>query len=125
MQPMRDDDQQSLRVSVTVPNYNGVRFLSRTLECLESQTYADLEVIVIDGGSTDGSVELIESWAERLPMRWVSEPDSGQAEAINKGFRMASGEVIAVDPPQDIARGHAKSLVDGLGLPRIGLRDPA
>ncbi len=82
------------RVSVVVPNFNGVRFLSRTMESLESQTYADIEVIVIDGASTDGSLELIKTWAERLPMRWLSEPDSGQAEAINKGFRMATGEVM-------------------------------
>jgi glycosyltransferase involved in cell wall biosynthesis len=79
---------------VVVPNFNGARFLPRTLASLEAQSYPRVEVIVIDGGSTDGSVELIEDWAERLPMRWISEPDSGQAEAINKGFRMATGEVM-------------------------------
>jgi glycosyltransferase involved in cell wall biosynthesis len=83
-----------LRVSVVVPNYNGVRFLPRTLASLESQTCADVEVIVVDGASTDDSVKLIESWADRLPMRWISEPDSGQAEAINKGFRMATGDIM-------------------------------
>ena len=81
-------------VSVIVPNFNGARFLPRTLASLDTQTYPELEVIVIDGGSTDGSLEIIREWAERLPLRWVSEPDSGQAEAINKGFRMATGEVM-------------------------------
>ena len=81
-------------MSVVVPNFNGARFLPRTLASLEAQSYPRIEVTVIDGGSTDGSVELIEEWAERLPMRWISEPDSGQAEAINKGFRMASGDIL-------------------------------
>jgi len=79
---------------VVVPNFNGVRFLPRTLASLEAQSYPRIEVIVIDGGSTDGSVELIEEWAERVPLRWISEPDSGQAEAINKGFRMATGDIM-------------------------------
>lgn len=83
-----------LSVSVVVPNFNGVRFLSRTLESLELQSYPDLDVIVVDGASTDGSVELIKKWAERLPVRWVSEPDSGQAAAINRGLRMATGDVM-------------------------------
>jgi len=83
-----------LRVSVVVPNFDGARFLPRTLASLESQTYTDIEVIVVDGASTDDSVKLIENWADRLPMHWISEPDSGQAEAINKGFRMATGDVM-------------------------------
>jgi glycosyltransferase involved in cell wall biosynthesis len=82
------------RVSVVVPNFNGARYLPCTFASLISQTYVDTEVVVVDGASTDGSVQLIESWAERLPLRWISEPDSGQAEAINKGFRMATGEVM-------------------------------
>ncbi len=77
-----------------MPNFNGARFLRRTFASLEAQSYPRIEVIVIDGGSTDGSLELIEEWAERIPLRWISEPDSGQAAAINKGFRMATGEVM-------------------------------
>lgn len=84
----------SLRVSVVVPNYNGARFLPRTLASLHSQTHGNFEVIVVDGASTDNSVTLVEEWADRLSIRLISEPDSGQAEAINKGFRMATGEVV-------------------------------
>ena len=69
-----------------MPNFNGVRFLFRTFESLEAQSYPRIEVIVIDGGSTDGSVELIEEWAERLPMRWISEPDSGRQRRSTKDF---------------------------------------
>ena len=83
-----------LRVSVIVPNFNGAAFLSRTLASIEAQVYPDIEVIVIDGGSSDGSLDIIADWADRVNLRWVSEPDSGQAEAINKGFRMATGEVM-------------------------------
>ena len=83
-----------LEVSVIVPNFNGAAFLPRTLASIEAQTYPDIEVIVMDGGSTDGSLEIIADWADRLSLRWVSEPDSGQPEAINKGFRMADGEVM-------------------------------
>ena len=86
--------ETELRVSVIVPNFNGAAFLGRTLASLEAQTWREFEVIVVDGGSTDGSLEIIREWADRLPMRWLSEGDSGQAEAINKGFRMASGEVL-------------------------------
>lgn len=83
-----------LRVSVIVPNFNGAAFLPRTLASIEAQTYPSIEVIIIDGGSTDGSLEIIADWADRLSLRVVSEPDSGQPEAINKGFRMAGGEVM-------------------------------
>jgi glycosyltransferase involved in cell wall biosynthesis len=58
------------------------------------QTYPNIELIVIDGGSTDGSVEIIRRYADRLAY-WSSEKDSGQADAINKGFRHARGEVLA------------------------------
>jgi glycosyltransferase involved in cell wall biosynthesis len=81
-------------VSVVVPNYDGEAFLRRTLASIEAQTYPEIEIIVVDGGSTDGSLEIIAEWADRLPLRWISEPDSGQAEAINKGFRLATGEVM-------------------------------
>ena len=94
MSPTCDTAEPRLLVSIVVPNLNGASFLPMTLASLGAQTYPEIEVVVVDGGSTDGSLDIIRHWADRLPMRWISEPDSGQAQAINKGFRMANGEVL-------------------------------
>ncbi|PWB67737.1 MAG: glycosyltransferase [Holophagae bacterium] len=80
--------------TVVVPNLNNARFLQRTLDSIAAQSVPDLDVVIVDGGSTDGSVEIIRSWAEANGARWISEPDGGQAQAINKGFRMARGEIV-------------------------------
>ncbi len=77
--------------SIVVPSYNQARFLDETLSSLLGQEDADIEVLVVDGGSTDGSVDIIRRYADRLAW-WVSEPDRGQSHALNKGFQRASGE---------------------------------
>lgn len=81
-------------VSIITPSYNQARFLEDTLQSVLRQDYPNIEYIVVDGNSTDGSREIIEDYAEHLAW-WVSEPDDGQADAINKGFRRATGEIIA------------------------------
>jgi glycosyltransferase involved in cell wall biosynthesis len=80
-------------ISVVVPNYNGGATLARTLESLLDQGYPGLQVVVVDGGSTDDSVDVIKRFAPRLD-HWESEKDRGQSHAINKGFARCTGDVV-------------------------------
>jgi glycosyltransferase involved in cell wall biosynthesis len=79
------------KISIIIPAFQQREFLARALDSLTRQEYPRLEVIVVDGGSTDGTVALLEG--SPVVSRWVSEPDEGQTQALNKGFRLATGEV--------------------------------
>jgi glycosyltransferase involved in cell wall biosynthesis len=81
-------------VSIITPSFNQAQFLDAAVQSVLSQDYPRIEYIIVDGGSTDGSRAIIEKYAGRLAW-WVSEPDQGQTDAINKGFAHASGEVLA------------------------------
>jgi glycosyltransferase involved in cell wall biosynthesis len=81
-------------VSVVTPSFNQGAYLAETIRSVLDQDYPRLEYLVIDGGSTDGSQELIRGFAPQLAY-WVSEPDLGQTDAINKGFSLASGQILA------------------------------
>jgi glycosyltransferase involved in cell wall biosynthesis len=81
------------RISIVVPNYQGGATLAQTLQSLIDQNYPDLEIIVVDGGSTDNSLEIIHQMESHITW-WVSEADRGQSHAINKGFAQCQGDVV-------------------------------
>lgn len=82
------------RISIVVPSFNQGQFIDHTLKSIISQNYPDLELIVVDGGSSDESGDVIKKYTEHIKW-WVSEPDNGQAHAINKGMSQASGDILA------------------------------
>ena len=89
------------RICVVTPSFNQAAFLEQTLRSVLLQGYPNLEYIVIDGGSTDGSVQILERYAPWLSY-WVSEPDRGQVDAINKGLRRSTADWVAWQNSDDI-----------------------
>lgn len=92
-QPITEAEFIWPKISVVTPSFNQAKFIEETILSVLGQGYPNLEYIIIDGGSTDGSVEIIKKYEKFLKF-WSSEPDAGQTNAINKGFKMTSGEIV-------------------------------
>lgn len=87
-------------ISVVTPSYNQAKYIKATIDSVLSQNYPKLEYFVMDGGSTDGTVEILKSYGKKI--KWESKKDAGQADAINKGLRQAKGELLAYLNSDDI-----------------------
>jgi glycosyltransferase involved in cell wall biosynthesis len=86
------------QISIVTPSYNQASFIEEALLSVKDQNYPSLEHIVVDGASTDGTVSILREYSAKREwqhLRWISEPDRGQADAINKGFALASGDIFA------------------------------
>lgn len=81
-------------VSIVTPSYNQGKFIEYAILSVKNQCYPNIEHIIVDGGSTDDTIDIIKKYEGKYNLRWISEPDRGQSDAINKGFKMANGEII-------------------------------
>jgi glycosyltransferase involved in cell wall biosynthesis len=92
--PLTEEGKPWPKISIVTPSYNQGQFIEETIRSVLLQGYPKLEYIIIDGGSTDNSIDIIKKY-EQWITHWVSEPDNGQSEAINKGWSRSSGEILA------------------------------
>ena len=92
-----------MKISIITITYNSAKTLQRTFDSVRSQTYNDIEHIIVDGASKDGTREMIEAYVAKYPnVRWVSEKDDGIYNAINKGIKMATGDIIGLLHSDDV-----------------------
>jgi len=81
-------------VSIVTPSYNQGQFIKATLLSVKCQDYPNIEHLVIDGGSSDNTVEILKNYEKEYNLKWISEPDKGQSDAVNNGFQQASGQIV-------------------------------
>ena len=102
-----------LRISIVTPNRNGETFLEKTLRSVIDQGYPNLEYIIADGASTDGSLSIIERYTDHFA-RVISEPDKGHTDAINKGFAASSGEIMGWIGSDDMLMPGSLAAIDDI-----------
>ncbi|MGH2972493.1 MAG: glycosyltransferase family 2 protein [Gaiellaceae bacterium] len=106
-------------VSIVTPSFNQARYLREAIESVRTQTYAHVEHVVVDGSSTDGTLDILREYDE---LQWISEPDRGQSHALNKGFAMSTGEIFGwlnaddAYEPEAVAEAVAALQESGAGL---------
>jgi glycosyltransferase involved in cell wall biosynthesis len=110
------------KVSIVMPSFNQAQFLEQAVLSVINQDYPNLEYIIVDGASSDGSVEIIQRYEPQLSW-WVSEPDKGQSDAVNKGWKKATGEIIGWLNSDDVLLpGAVSRMVDAFCVtPEMGL----
>ncbi|GEO11239.1 glycosyltransferase family 2 protein [Segetibacter aerophilus] len=102
--------REKLKISVITPSFNQGKYIEETILSVINQGYSNLEYIIIDGGSTDNTIEIIKKYENKISY-WVSEKDSGQSEAINKGFKIATGDILCWLNSDDIFLSNALNIV--------------
>jgi glycosyltransferase involved in cell wall biosynthesis len=93
---LQNSQENKMKISIITPTYNSAQTLSDTIESIIDQNYSDLEYIIIDGKSKDNTVEIVNNYKDRLNITLISEPDDGIYDAMNKGIKMATGEIIGI-----------------------------
>ena len=93
--------EESPIISIITPVFNQVDFIEKTICSVINQNYPNLEYIIIDGGSTDGTLDIIKKYDKQIT-KWISEPDKGMYDALNKGFKLSTGEIMAWINSDDI-----------------------
>lgn len=111
---------ENLKISIIMPSFNQASYIEEAINSILSQDYSNKELIIIDGGSTDGSVEIIRKYSQHLAY-WVSEPDTGQSNAINKGFAKATGQLLTWSNSDDIL---APGTLRVVAMKAAGISDP-
>ncbi|MFC1480304.1 glycosyltransferase family 2 protein [Candidatus Omnitrophota bacterium] len=108
---MKDKAVEYPLVSIVTPSYNQAQFIEETILSIQNQDYPNIEHIVVDGNSTDDTLDILKRYDGKI--KWISEPDNGQTEAINKGFKMSNGQICAyLNSDDSYVPGSIKTVVD-------------
>lgn len=102
-----------MKISIITPVYNQVDFIEQTILSVLNQNYSNLEYIIIDGGSTDGTLEIIKKYESKIT-KWISEPDRGMYDALNKGFKLSTGDIMGWINGDDVLFENALQKINGV-----------
>ena len=98
---INEDKKNFERVSIVMPSYNKKDFIERSILSVINQNYPNIELIIVDGGSADGTIEIIRKYEKNIAF-WISEKDNGQSDALNKGFKHCTGKIYGFLNSDDI-----------------------